>query len=270
MINFIAVEPVAGRGSRGFSELEHSDLDNAQGKRFWSSDTPDDAKPRLPIWPARGVVRDEGRIQTLTVYIVVEPYRNGARVCTRLRFRADRPHEVGLSTWTQKGSSPLEHCILTATMGNYARLRFLHLRNAVKSSLEIWPGFEGNGFTKHAVFPLAEIFQNEKGHALFIASPNEKDPENASYAPQTFSGWFYKGSPAVQYWRREEPDPRLKGLVNGRAVYWNSTSPIPGGVAFENLELMEPFRDGAEYWFGVTPLSPEEFKKREGERRSRG
>ena len=269
MINFIAVEPVVGRGGRGFSEMEHSDLDSVQGKRFWSTDSPDDATPRLPIWPARGIVREGGRIQTLTVYVVVEPYRNGAKVYTRLRFRSDRPHEAGLSAWTQEGSAPLEHCILTATMGNYARLRLLHLRDSVKSSLEIWPDFKGDGFTKHAVFPLKALFCNERGHALFIAAPNEKDPESATYAPQTFSGWFYKGNTATQYWRQEQPDPGLRGLVNGRAVYWNSTSPIPGGVAFENVDLMEPFRDGAEFWFGVTPLSPEEFKKREGVRKSR-
>src|ERR1700746_892950 len=35
LINFIAVEPVV-KGRRGFSELEHSQLDGVQGKRFWA------------------------------------------------------------------------------------------------------------------------------------------------------------------------------------------------------------------------------------------
>lgn len=35
--------------------------------------------------------------------------------------------------------------------------------------------------------------------------------------------------------------------------YWVSQSLIPGGIAFENFELVEPFRDGTTFWFGVIP-----------------
>ena len=33
--------------------------------------------------------------------------------------------------------------------------------------------------------------------------------------------------------------------------------PIPGGVAFENVELVAPFRSGQEFVFGVSPNTPE-------------
>ena len=36
-------------------------------------------------------------------------------------------------------------------------------------------------------------------------------------------------------------------------------TPIPGGIAYENFELTEPFQFGQSYIFGITPLSPEEL-----------
>jgi hypothetical protein len=264
MINFIAVEPIIEEeAARGFSELEISQLDQVQGKRFWSANTPDDESPKLPQFPSRGVVEKKDGIQTLTVYLFVEPFQNGARVYLRLQFRSDRPYELGLATFTQKDSKPIKQCILTATMGNYARLRRLYLKDFVKSSLEIWPDFKGDGFASHAVLPLQDIIRTTSGHALFIAAPDEKDPQHAAYAPDTYFWWKYQGKPATQYWRSENPHPGLVGMVNGRALYWQSQFPLPGGVAFENFELVESFRQGAEYWFGASPLSPEELKKKE-------
>lgn len=47
--------------------------------------------------------------------------------------------------------------------------------------------------------------------------------------------------------------------MNGRYTYWASKSPIPGGIAYENFELTEPFQSGQSYIFGITPLSSEEL-----------
>lgn len=33
-----------------------------------------------------------------------------------------------------------------------------------------------------------------------------------------------------------------------------STAVIPGGTAYENVELVEPFRDGREFVFAVDPV----------------
>ncbi len=265
LINFIAIEPIVqGESVRGFSELERSRLDDVQGKRFWAADSPEDETPRLPQqFPARGVLGQEGTTKTLTVYVPIEPFDNGAKVYVRLRFRADRPYEVGVAAFARKDSKPLKHCILTATMGNFARLRHLHLQAGVKSARELWPDFKGDGFAPHAVFPLSAMFRNKKGHALFVAAPDEENPAQAEYAPETEFWWKYTGKPATQYWRCETPDPNMAGQVNGRACYWGGQSPIPGGVAFENFELIEPFSNGAEYWFGVTPQSPEAFIRSE-------
>ena len=45
--------------------------------------------------------------------------------------------------------------------------------------------------------------------------------------------------------------------MNGRYTYWASKSPIPGGIAYENFELTEPFQSGQSYIFGFTGRSPE-------------
>ena len=41
--------------------------------------------------------------------------------------------------------------------------------------------------------------------------------------------------------------------VNGRTKYWASRSPIPGGISFENFEMVAGFRSGLPFWFGVRP-----------------
>jgi hypothetical protein len=33
-----------------------------------------------------------------------------------------------------------------------------------------------------------------------------------------------------------------------------SDAPIPGGIAFENFELVEPFRQGRAFTFAVEPM----------------
>ncbi|MCK4570621.1 hypothetical protein KAT84_01600 [Candidatus Bipolaricaulota bacterium] len=107
MINYIAIEPVIqGSMARGFSELEVSQLDEVDGLRFWSANSPDDAIPRAPTDPARGIIGYDGDVETLTVYVFIEPYRSSAKVVLSLTFRADRPYEVGISTFTTEGSPP--------------------------------------------------------------------------------------------------------------------------------------------------------------------
>jgi len=261
MINYIAVEPVVqGTMARGFSELEHSLLDDCDGLRFWSSDTPDGNGVRDPAVPAQGVVSSIDGVEILAVYIFIEPYRNGAEVRLCLTFRADRPYEVGISTLMADGTQPLSACIVTATMGNYARLRTLGLRNESRSAFDLWPTHTGGGFTPHRCFTLDELVVNSDGHALFTASPNEAHPESAAYSFRTPYHWKYTGGLATQVWRSEDPHPLLRGCVNGRTEYWASQSPIPGGIAFENFELVEPFRDGATFWFGVIPALAESFE----------
>lgn len=254
MINYLAVEPIVlGERHRGFSELEISSLDGVQGLRIWSTDQLHDVSPREPTAPAQGVITHEDGVERLIVYFIVEPFRSGAQVILQLEFRSDRPYEVGIASFTQPGSAPLETCIITATMGNYARLRIVHLRTGSRHAADLWSEDPGLGFTPHACFPLTEMIRTPSGGALFVATTDEQDPAGASYAPGTFRGWRYSGEIATQYWRHEDPSLNLIGCVNARSAYWASSSPIPGGISFENFELVEPFREGTGVWFGVRP-----------------
>lgn len=254
MINYIAVEPIlAGGVHRSFSELEQSLLDDEPGLRMWSADTPEDPTPGDPTTPARGTVSTEDDVETLTVYVFVEPYRGGARVYLRLRFRSGLPYEVAIAVFTQRESAELAACIITATMGNFARLRTLHLRNSTTSAGELWPTYDSGDFAPRICVPLDELRTSPDGGALFIATPDEDNPVDVEYAPHTFIGWKYYGDVATQSWRSEDPSPHLRGCVNGRTMYWASNSPIPGGIAIESLEFIAPFHEGSEFWFGVTP-----------------
>ena len=174
----------------------------------------------------------------------------------RLSFRSDRPYEIGLASFAAPGSKAMARCVLTATMGNYARLRRLHLGKRVILSTELWPRYDGDGFSPSRSFELGELRRTRDGHAIVAASPDEKDPASARYAPGTFFGWKYRGAVATQYWRSEHPPPALVVRVNGRAKYWASRAPIPGGISFENFELIAPFVSGQEFWFGVSPRTP--------------
>jgi hypothetical protein len=253
VINFIALEPVtAGSKNRGLSELEHSGLDNTRGKRLWSSDSAEGVE--VQSGPARGVVETVGGIEQLGVFVRVEKFENGADVYLHLTFRADRPHEVGIATFAEADSKRLQNCIVTATMGNYARLRTLALESRTVSAGELWPKYKGNDFAAHRFFELRELARDSNGDAIVSAQPDEANPEDANYDAGVRAGWHYHGGTARQYWRAPNPNAELQACVNGRRVYWNSEAALPGGIAFENFELVAPFEQGAEVWFGVEPV----------------
>ena len=254
LLNFVAVEPIPlDATARGFSELEPSALDGVPGKRLWSSSGVADDEPRPTTDPEPGVVTVEGGVERLTVHVQCERFENGAEVAVRVQFRADRPREVSLAAFRRPGSVGLSACVLTATMGNYARLRRLHLRDHVATPDELWPGFVGPAFTEHARFGL-EHLRRDGAAALVWATPDEADPWSAAYAPGTAAHWRYEGERGVQGWRVEAPSAAAAVQVNARWAYWASTSPIPGGPAFENVELVDSYRDGEEFVFWCEPL----------------
>jgi hypothetical protein len=260
VINFIAIEPIPeNETERGFSELEMSDLDHKRGKRIWSSDNEDNFEPKDGQQPAPGIIRKENGEETLTIFMIVEPFHNQARVYLKIKFYETKPHEVEITTCKRKDSKKIKHCIVTATMGNYARLRKLYLKDDVKTSSQIWPDYTEHAFTPHALVDKEQMITDKNGFPYFIAYPDEKNPSVAEYAEGTASHWKYEGKPATQYWYCKDPDNSLQGIVNGRIVYWASHDPIPGGVSFENFELKKDFRNGDRFVFGVTPFSPEEF-----------
>jgi hypothetical protein len=256
LINFIAVEPVVG-SVRGFSELERSRLDGRPGKMFWTGES-------VPTNGAR-VAFDAGELSTLstgvtqlTVRVRVEKFDNGAHVRLHLAQTSDAPDEVRIAVHAERDSAPMKSCIITATMGNRARARQLWLRDGAISSLEIFGRYAGADFTQHRFFPLERLPRTAGGDVLVAITTDEKDPAAAAGVPR---GWQYRGKPVTQYWRKPAAgvNESLLVAVNARFTYWMSSTPIPGGLAYENFEVVEDFKDGQEVIFGGTRRGPDEI-----------
>jgi len=245
LVNFIAVEPIV-KGRRGFSELEWSKADSANGKRFRAGELKRTA-------PTPGV-------EQIEVPIDVERFDNGAHVRLLLSQRSDAPDELRLTVHTQPGSAELESCILTATMGNMARARRLWLRDEVLSSLKLYPDHRGHGFAPHTIRPLSSLTRTSSGAVLAAITGDEANPAAVFPFPGKRS-WHYAGVPVTQYWRmpKEHVTDDLRVAVNARFTYWQSEQPIPGGVAFENFELVTRFREGQSFIFGITRRTPAEL-----------
>jgi hypothetical protein len=258
MINFIAVEPVV-HGDRGQSELETGG-DGAPGLALCAADSPAAAAvPGDPAFPPAGRLERIDGAEALTVYVATEPFRNGARPLLQVVLRADRPREVSFRVFAAEGSAPMEACVLTATMGNYGRLRRLWLRGEVVDARKLWPAFAPDplGFAPWREWGRERLLRRG-GDVLVAATPDEPDPAVAAYDPGVPPPWRYEGRPATQYWRAADAGG-VAARVNGRATYWGGGGPIPGGVSFENFELQAPFSEGQAFWFGVAPEGPGEL-----------
>jgi hypothetical protein len=258
LINFIAVEPVVkGAGSRSsrmaFSELEMSELDAGQrGKRLWVEDVAGDLTT-LPAKPKP--------IERLSVRIEVEPFTaNRAHVYIVASIYSDRPRELELAVHHHADSAPVEELTVTATMGNYERVRLLWLKDRVIDSRELYAGYSGDAFIEKENYPRDEMLSYGDGDALALVTTDEDNPSGVEVTARP--SWTYRSIKLTQYWRVPagaiQPDLRVK--VNGRRVYWASTTPIPGGLSFENFEVRQRYAPGQAFIFGLSPKQPWEFE----------
>ncbi|MAF11759.1 hypothetical protein CMK11_15035 [Candidatus Poribacteria bacterium] len=254
LINFVAVEPVVEgdepRGKRmGYSELEASQLDPGRhGKRLWTTG------------PAAGEIGTlPSGVETLTVPIDVETFTaNGARVHLIAQMRSDRPTEVSFSVYHHDDSAPIAEHTLTATMGNYGRLRLLWLRDRVVDSRALYDTYDDIHFAHGDPYPLGDMIRLEDGSAFVMCSANEADPASVSV---DHPWWGYDSVKLTQYWRvpPEHVQADLRVRVNGRRVYWAQELEIPGGVSFENFEVRQSYVPGQQSVFGLTQTEPTEL-----------
>jgi hypothetical protein len=262
LLNYIAVEPIVrGVGDRydrmGFSELEMSTMDPGQrGKRMWVAGvSPEEKDPSAGTMETLHV--GDATIERLSVRINVERFTaNGAHVYLIASIESDHPGELRLSTYAEDDSPPIEELTVTATMGNFERLRLLWLKNQVEDSRKLFGTYNGEDFIEGESYPLTEMLRSGQGDAIVFATSSEQNPKDSP--GNKTAHWVYPLPKMTQYWRVPGYDvqPDLRVRVNARRVYWASTAPVLGGIAFENFEVRQRYIRGQSFIFGLTPLEP--------------
>jgi hypothetical protein len=276
LINYIAIEPLVGDDME-FSEVSPSVVDGKWGKLFWAADDTTGGS-FSPYASSRGTITHPDKlhpeVEELTLYVFMEKFLDGANPYLRLSIRSDRPGELGIEIFDHGRSAVMQRCALTATMGNYSRLRLLYLQNSVIDARKLFAGYHDIEFIEKDPYPASQMLRNKNGDFLAVAAPNETLAELASWPqqPAYLSRWGWRYRPfytLTQYWRVESAGADSASLqirVNGRARYWSGESPnrndyieIPNGPAFENFELRENYHRGQKFYFGLSQKSAQEL-----------
>ena len=276
LINYIAVETVVN-GEMEFSEVSPSRVDNNWGKLFWAAGDTSAGPGFSPYANTSGVIthpdKQNPQTQELSIYVFMEQFLDGAHPYLKLSIRSDQPGELCLQLFNRSNSAVMQRCALTATMGNYSRLRLLYLKDKVIDSRKLFAGYDDIEFVEKDPYPASQLLRNKAGDYVVCAESNESFNELASWPqqPAYLSNWGWRYRPfykLTQYWRvaNADFDTSLQVRVNGRAKYWGGDSPdrkkyitVPGGPAFENFEMRQNYKAGQKFYFGLTQKSAAEF-----------
>ena len=274
LLNFLAIEPVArGPGRRfdrlAFSELEMSELDaGLRGKRLSVHREPR-SKAFVEAGQLETVNTGNAHVERLSVRVDVEKFSlTGAEVYVVLSIDADHPREVGVQCFAEASSPALDELTITATMGNFERLRQLWLKDQVVDSRSLFRSYAGEAFVEGESYPLSDMIRSTDADAIVLATNDETSPQDTE--GNAVAHWPYPLPKFTQYWRvpGHDVEPDLRVRVNARRVYWASTDPLLGGIAFENFEVRQRYVPGQTFVYGITPQEPWTFihELLEGER----
>lgn len=278
LINYIAVEPLVDDDME-FSEVSPSSVDGKWGKLFWAADDTTNAI-FSPYANAHGVIshpdKTHPEIEQLSWFVLMEKFLDSADPYLKLSIRNDKPGELCLEIFNHSKNSRMQRCALTATMGNYSKLRLLYLKNQIVDSRKIFSGYDDIEFIEKEPYAAHQLLRNKSGDFLAIASSNENLSDLSAWAEDSIhlSHWRWRYRPfykLTQYWRVESQGLDSNSLqlrVNGRAKYWAGDSQnkkeymdIMGGPAFENFEMRENYHAGQKFYFGLSLKSPEVLLK---------
>ncbi|MGC9158780.1 MAG: hypothetical protein ACP5FH_07280 [Terracidiphilus sp.] len=265
LLNFVAVEPVVqGAGARfdrmAFSELEMSELDPGQRGKRMGVDKKTTEQDGTPAGMLETLHAGKAVVERLTVRVDVERFTaNGAHVYVIASIDSDHPSELRLRTYAESDSPPIDELTLTATMGNYERLRLLWLNDSAIDSRKLFGFYAGDAFVENVDYPLGEMLRSGEGDAIVFCTSSETDPGKTP--GNDTAHWVYTLPKLTQYWRvpGRDVEPNLRVRVNARRVYWASKAPVLGGIAFENFEVRERFIPGQSFIFGITRDEPWTF-----------
>jgi hypothetical protein len=252
-INFAALTPVTIEDVHGKSELDRSPNDGRPGIIIEAY--PYAFHGEVEAWVDRAppglsqvgkVVHTSGGDQLIWV-LRYEEFGGGARVYVVVTIDRERPREAAFSFFTEPGSAELKGCVLSPTFGNLTRLRELELVDGTVSVEDLWPGFSGRGFARPRFFKRSELPRDELGGLRLTAWPDEREPWKQGGYPHPARLAQYLRLPAG------EDDATVRGMVNARRYFWKTTTSVPGGPAFENIALVQRFREGQRLIYGFAP-----------------
>jgi len=275
LINFIAIEPVVNDDME-FSEISPSAVDGKWGKFIWAADSignnhyTGNANTRGTITHPDAL---HPNVEELSFYLFMEQFKNGAHPYIKISMRSDAPGELCMQVFNEENSAVMQRCALTATMGNYSRLRLLYLKGNVVDSRKLFAGYNDIDFIEKQPYNYNEMLRTKQGDYIAVAESNEDFAQLADWPQQPAyllkNSWRYRPFfRLTQYWKKpaQDADSSLIIRVNGRAKYWSGGSSnaanyidIPGGPAFENFELRDKYHAGEKFVFGLSLLSAKQL-----------
>ncbi len=268
LVNFIAVEPVVNDDME-FSEISPSVVDDKPGKLFWAADSVSNNRFSANTSPQGIITHPDSLhpdVEQLSFYVFMEKFISGAHPYLKISIRSDNPGEVCLQIFNEMNSTTMQRCALTATMGNYSRLRLLYLKDETIDAGKLYHGYNDIDFIEKDTYSYNRMLRNKNGDYIAVAESNESFLQLADWPqqPNYIKKWGWRYRPfykLTQYWRKEaaDIDSSLTVRVNGRAKYWAGESnnvqdyiSIPNGPAFENFELRENYHEGEKFYFGLS------------------
>ena len=261
-VNFIAVGPITTDLKIGFSELEKSSVDGKSGKYFtpYSQEYLTKSEQMIELklsnnfndiayftYPEKGV-------EQLNVLFEIEKFDNGAHVYITASIRDDKPDEIEFTTYAHEDSVNLKLSAVGSTAGNFNHLRLLWLDEKVVDSRELYSDYTGFNFAPIKIFKYNELQKDSEGSIIVALTRNSDDVEDY------FNNYFTKYK-LTQYYKKYSGhySSNAFATVNGRYVFWKTTTQVPGGIAYENFELDDEFYSGQKIWFGATEKTPVEL-----------
>ena len=250
-INFMGVSPVRerrGELSLYSSELTDSPGDGRRGIRFfpYPADYLDHPGlyPKPPPLDQVAAVEGNGRDEVMTFGFRTEEYPNGAVAFVIARIDSARPNEVEFESWLLAGQTETRSLVLSTTWGNITRLRNAYLKGGTINARQIWPDYSASGFAQMKFWRPSQLLSDRGGDLLFVVGPDEDRPwETQPYPHRAKLLQYYRKKPGT--WGDD-----LRAMVNGRANYWKTFKSVPGGITFENVTLVEEFRQDQTFIYG--------------------
>lgn len=92
--------------------------------------------------------------EQLSIFVFMEKFINGAHPYFKFSIKSDNPDELGIQIFNQVKSADMQRWTITATMGNYSRLRLLYLKNKIIDFRILFNGYNGVEFDEKHLMHL--------------------------------------------------------------------------------------------------------------------